>query len=257
MPEKFQLHRPSHVRLVDDVRQTLERAILSGAMRPGERLAESRIAQELGVSRTTVREALLMLENRRLVVSVPRRGTFVSRLSTQDALDLSYLRALLEGFAVSIGHARIDSQMLSGLEAQVEKMRRCRLPDETPDLIEIDLAFHTPLVQSAASPRLEALWSSLSGQIGALILRAIETYQASAEDIAQAHERLLAALRTADPQQMLEGVVAHYVGRARFEQGIGQGVVQMARLMATLYTGADGRLANGQDPSVVPQSLFV
>jgi hypothetical protein len=56
---------------------------------------------------------------------------------------------------------------------------------------------------------------------------------------------------------MLEGVVAHYVGRARFEQGIGQGVVQMARLMATLYTGADGRLANGQDPSVVPQSLFV
>src|SRR5262245_59354157 len=66
-----QLRPPSRARLVDDVCQSLEEAILSGRIAPGERLREAWIAEQLGVSRTTIREALLMLERQGLVVTKP------------------------------------------------------------------------------------------------------------------------------------------------------------------------------------------
>src|ERR687887_1142702 len=111
-PEMLKLRAPSRARLVDDVYRSLEEAILSGRMRPGERLVESWIAEYLKVSRTTVREALLMLERQGYVVSKPRRGTFVARLAREDALDLCYNRALLESFAVGAGYQRIDDGVL-------------------------------------------------------------------------------------------------------------------------------------------------
>src|ERR671929_1753007 len=97
--ERERLRPPSRLRLVDEVCRSLEEAILSARIRPGERLVETAIADQLGVSRTTIREAFLMLQQRGLIQSTPRGGTFVTRLSREDALDLGYTRALLEGFA--------------------------------------------------------------------------------------------------------------------------------------------------------------
>src|SRR5207248_6083930 len=114
-PDILKLRAPSRARLVDDVYRSLEEAILSGRMRPGERLVESWIAAHLEVSRTTVREALLMLERQGYVVSKPRRGTFVTRLAREEALDLCYNRALLESFAVRSGYARIGNRVITHL----------------------------------------------------------------------------------------------------------------------------------------------
>jgi len=176
------LRPPSRHRLVDMVYHSLEEAILSGRMRPGERLLEAWIAEQLQVSRTTVREALLMLEHEGYVVSKPRRGTFATRLAREDALDLCYSRALLESFAVSSGYAQIDRQLLDGLEICLDRMRGCRLPDDVPALIQIDLAFHRPLIELGRSRRLVELWSSLNGQIGALILMSLENKHARIDD---------------------------------------------------------------------------
>ena len=134
----MRLRRPSHVRLVDQVRQSLEEAILAGQVQPGEHLAETRIGEQLHVSRTTVREALLMLEQQGLVVSVPRRGMFVTRLSEQDALDLAFLRVLLEGFAVVVSRSRIDDNLIAQLKSHIEDMLACDIPGELPRLIEIE-----------------------------------------------------------------------------------------------------------------------
>src|SRR5215212_1940248 len=135
-PETLKLRTPSRARLVDDVYRSLEEAILSGRMRPGERIVETWLSEHLEVSRTTVREALLMLERQGYVVSEPRRGTFVSRLSHQDALDLCYNRALLESFAVGLGYQRINGEVFGQMADCLEQMRRCRLPDDVPRLIQ-------------------------------------------------------------------------------------------------------------------------
>src|SRR5262249_22317836 len=141
------LRQPSRSRLIDAVYHSLEEAILAGRMRPGERLVETWIAEQLQVSRTTVREALLMLEHEGYVVSKPRHGTFVARLAHEDALDLCYSRALLESFAVSAGYASADDTLFGTLEGCIERMRACRLPDDVPTLIQVDLAFHRPLIE--------------------------------------------------------------------------------------------------------------
>ncbi len=227
----LKLRPPSRVRLVDDVYGSLEEAILSGRMRPGERLVETWIAAHLQVSRTTVREALLMLEHEGYVISEPRRGTFVTRLAREDALDLCYNRALLESFAVRTGYERIDHLVIGRMLADLDQMRRCRLPDDVPRLIQIDLSFHRPLIEVAESRRLIELWSSLNGQIGALVLRSLEHQQARIDDVVAFHEKLLDAIRSGDAQVAQQGVIDHYV---RAEERDAVRTAQMQQLIGAL-----------------------
>lgn len=225
------LRKPSRLRLVDDVLQSLEDAILSGEAAPGSRLVEGTIAQQLSVSRTTVREALLMLERRGLVISRPRGGTFVTRISRSDALDLGYTRALLESYAVTVGFDRIDETVLADMEALVEEMRGCRLPNELPRLVRIDLTFHRRLLECAQMPRLLELWSSLDGQIGALYIRAIEEYKTESDYVVSFHGKFIAALRSGDPAVAREAVLEHYV---RFNDPAVSRADAIAEAIATL-----------------------
>ncbi len=205
------LRAPSHARLVDDVCQSLEEGILSGQIKPGERLIETRIAEQLGVSRTTVREALLMLERQGLVETRPRRGTFVTRLSRQDALDVGFARALLEGYAVRVGFQHIDAALLNRLEGCIEQMGNCRLPRDVPELVRLDQEFHRMLVDTCGSRRIAELWSSMSGQIRALYITTLEREDATIAYVVAFHRELLDALRSGDAQLAQSGIVHHYV----------------------------------------------
>jgi DNA-binding GntR family transcriptional regulator len=233
----LKLRQVSRLRLVDGVVHSIEDAILSGQMRPGERLIETRIVSELGVSRTTVREALLILERRGLVFSEPRRGTFVTRLSPDDALDLKMTRALLEGYALRIGYNHIDDTAIVRLEELLTQMAACRLPEDIPRLIPIDLAFHRVLIACAGSPRLEELWSSLNGQIGALILSGIENWHATTADLVGLHRQLLMAVRSRDPALMQETVIAHYIRTEKESAASVAAITPLIAAVATRYRG--------------------
>ena len=206
------LRQPSRLRLVDGVAHSLEDGILAGRMRPGERLIETKLCDELNVSRTTLREALLMLERRGLVRSEPRRGTFVTRLSREESMDLCATRAILEAYAVSIGFEQFDDAVFVRLEALLDDLATCNLPDDTPRVIQIDLAFHRLLIDGCDSRRIRELWSSLDGEMSALILSSIEHYHAGIDDLVAFHRVLLDAIRTGDPEVAREGVIVHYVG---------------------------------------------
>jgi len=208
--------------MVDSVLQYLEEGILRGRIGPGERLIETAIADQLGVGRTTIREAFLMLQQRGLVVSVPRRGTFVTRISREDALDLAYSRALLEGFAVRVGWSRIDTAVIDQLQSHLAAMRLHQFPDDVPQMIQIDLAFHQTLIETAQMPRLQELWSSLNGQIGALFIRGIEEQQFDAEAVAVLHENVIAGLQSGNPQIAQPAILAHYLrkGERSSDRGV-------------------------------------
>ncbi len=210
--------RAKRLRLVDDVRRALEDAILCGDMRPGDRLPVAQIAEEFNVSLTTVREALLMLENQGLVVNRPRQGAFVTRLSGQDAYELCQARALLESFAVTSGLDQIDVGFIARLQTLVEEMRACRLPQDLPILIRIDLAIHEAIIKLADSQRIFELWSGLSGQIGALIMRSMEQQASATSDIVGLHQELVDALATGDMDLARRTIVHHYL-RDRSEYG--------------------------------------
>ena len=212
----------------------IEQAILAGTVLPGERLIEASIAERLGVSRTTVREALLMLERQGLIVSKPRRGTFVTRLSREESLDMGFTRALLEGFAVGAGLERLNGAVLGRMEALLEEMGRCRLPADTPRLMQCDVEFHRPLVEAAGSPRLLELWSSLNGQIRALFLTTLESEHVRVEEVVALHRMLLDEGRSGDPERAQRAVFQHYV-RLPDGQGPPPALVQILATMAPAY----------------------
>ncbi|GAB4432557.1 MAG: GntR family transcriptional regulator [Chloroflexi bacterium OHK40] len=201
----------SRRRLVDEVTRSLEEAILAGRMLPGERLVEASIAERLGVSRTTVREAMLMLERQGLIVSTPRRGSFVTRLSREEGLDMGFTRALLEGFAVGAGFERLDGAALGRMEALLGEMAGCQLPGDIPRLMQLDVDFHRPLVEAAGSPRLLELWAGLNGQIRALYLTTLESQHVPIEAIVSLHQLLIDAVRSGDPVEAQRAVFQHYV----------------------------------------------
>jgi len=211
------LRQPAGWRLSDEVAHSIGDAILAGRMYPGERLTETRLCEELGVSRTTLREALLLLQRQGLVRNEPRRGTFVTRLTRRESLDLCRSRALLEAYAVTFGAERLPSADVERMQAAVNSMAACRMPDDMPRLIQLDLEFHGLVMDVAESQGIHDLWSSLNGKMSALILSSIEHHRAGMSDIAAFHQVLLDALRTGDPQIARAAIVAHYIGSEEWD----------------------------------------
>lgn len=205
------LRRPDKMRVVDRAFRSLEEAILTGEMVPGTRLIEQTLAENLDVSRTTVREALLMLERRGLVESTPRGGTFVTRLSSSAAWDLCKMRALLEGYAIRTGFVTYDDNFFADLRHITVGIRACALPGDMPRLIQLDLEFHQLIVTRARSPHLRDLWAVLNGEIRALYLVTMERMTILPPHIAMTHEALINDLASGDLERAQRGMLHHYL----------------------------------------------
>lgn len=205
------MRKANRQRVVDDVRRNLEESILSGRMRPGDRLLVAQVAEEFEVSQSSVREALLMLEQQGLVESVPRRGTFVKRLSEDEAQELCQSRALLEAFAITLCGGQIPEPVLEQMIGLIDEMEGSQFPDDLPRLIEIDLAFHRLIIEQSQSKHLIDMWSRLNGQIGALMMRGLEKHALDIQGAMDLHTDLVEALRTGNPLVAQRAVVHHYL----------------------------------------------
>jgi len=124
---------------------------LDGVLKPGEQLTETQLAQELGMSRTPVRNALLRLHHERLVTSVPNGGTFVAALSPVDVAEMYDLREVLEGLA-----ARLLARRITPAEADVlrELAAKADAPSAT---LSDDMEFHRAIVSMCGNARLAEL----------------------------------------------------------------------------------------------------
>lgn len=165
---------PLRERVLDIVRQ----AILDFKLRPGQRLIERELIEQLGVSRTTVREVLARLAAEGLVTMIPQKGAIVSVLTLDEAADIYQMRALLEGLAVRRFIERADEADLRELRSIVEDLKRAAERGVgAADGLKIKDRFYRVLLRGANSPRLTEILTSLQGQVR--MLRAISL---SAED---------------------------------------------------------------------------
>lgn len=198
-------------RRVDEVSHSLEVEILSGELRPGDRLRVIPLAERFDASQSTIREALLTLERHGLAQTTPRRGTFVARLSEAEAVELCRMRALLEAYAVSVGIRAMPDATLVTMRQQIQVMQACALPRQLPQLIQADLAFHRAIADLAGSEALIQIWSTLSSRIGALIMRSVETNRLGTGDAVQYHSDVVEALATRDPATCRTAIILHYL----------------------------------------------
>ena len=137
--------------------ELIREAIIEGKLAPGQRLKEEELARELGISRTPVREALLMLQAEDLVVAAPNRGATVRVHDEQDLQDLYELRALLEGYAARRAAERISKTQLTLLRKSCQRFDRLNPNDDLRGVVRENLFFHNTILEVAASPRLNAL----------------------------------------------------------------------------------------------------
>jgi DNA-binding GntR family transcriptional regulator len=138
--------------------ELIRQAIIDGRLHPGQRLKEEELARELGISRTPVREALVMLTAEGLIDAAPNRGATVRSHSAADLDDLYQLRALLEGYATRRAATRLSDETIAGLRTSCERFQG--LLDGQPDMSELvkeNLHFHQTILDGACSARLSTM----------------------------------------------------------------------------------------------------
>ena len=193
--------------------EVIREAIIDGRLPPGQRLKEEELARELGISRTPVREALLMLESEGLVESIPRRGATVRSYAVSDLDDVYQLRALLEGHAARRAAARISPADVTRLEKSCDRFDRLRAEDDLLDLVKENLLFHSVVHEAAASDRLAALIRKVI-EIP-LVYKSFYWYSPEQKVISQHYHRQLArALKLGDGERA-ELIMKEHVLEAR------------------------------------------
>ena len=137
--------------------ELIRNAIIEGRLEPGQRLKEEALARELGISRTPVREALLILQAEDLVVATPHRGATVRVHDAKDLHDQYELRALLEGFAARRAAERITKDELELLRESCVRFDGLHPNEDLRGVVQENLLFHNAILAVADSDRLTAL----------------------------------------------------------------------------------------------------
>ena len=164
----LQMEDYQYLPLRDVVFRTLRQAILRGELKPGERLMEIRLANQLGVSRTPIREAIRMLELDGLVIMVPRKGAQVAQITEKDLNDVLEVRLGLEELAVKLACQRITESELQKLyqaSRSFEQMLETTETDDLQKLAQADVAFHDVIYQATNNERLIQLLNNLREQM--------------------------------------------------------------------------------------------
>lgn len=143
----------------------IHEAIVDGTLEPGERLMEAQIAEELGVSRTPVREAIRKLELANFVVMIPRRGAYVADISLKDVADVFEIRGALEGLAAELAAERASDEEIEGLERLLVEIGKAIEVKDVELLVELDTQFHDLLLKASRNERLGQILSLLREQI--------------------------------------------------------------------------------------------
>jgi len=161
-------------RMRHDVLRQLRNAILDGTFKPGERLNESEIARQMGISRGPVREAILALEEEGLITTIHWRGSYVAEVDPESFRELIELRILLETHAAKRAAQNFSPADGAELERLVEEMRAANAAGDLDDVIDHDLDFHHTICRMGGNSLLLKAWEQLSGRLRLAILLSLQ-----------------------------------------------------------------------------------
>ena len=155
----------SYQPLREVVCDALRDAIVKGTLKPGERLMEIKLAEELGVSRTPVREAVRKLELEGYVIMIQRRGTYVANMSIRDINEIFEIRTALESLSNGLAAERITEEELEQLQRLLVTIGGYIKSGDMEKIVETDIEFHELLYKAARNNRLVGIISNLREQL--------------------------------------------------------------------------------------------
>lgn len=203
---RFEGPEPLPVRVSNYIRD----AILAGHLAQGGRLREMELAQQLGISRSPLREAFRILESEGLLEVVPRKGVFVVKTSPEEAQEVYEVRSLIEGYGARVAASRIQDGDLERMRRLLAEMRPAALDNRYWDYQATSLEFHDTFMRASGNQKLFALYAQTRKFLLRIQALAAGEHRVSQESVEE-HGRILEALERRDPDAA-EAAARRHVG---------------------------------------------
>lgn len=208
MMSDLKMNVNEYLPLRDVVFKTLREAILKGNLAPGERLMEIQLANQLGVSRTPIREAIRKLELEGLVIMIPRRGAEVARITEKDLKDVLEVRTSLEELAISLACERISDVSVEALKEALKNFEAAINGGDVTKIAESDVAFHDIIFAATDNARLIQIVNNLREQMYRYRLEYLKDYTTH-DRLYKEHEEIVAAIADRDKALARKLIVEH------------------------------------------------
>jgi len=194
--------------IAQEVAADIKSAIVNGMIKPGEKINETQIARDMGISRSPVREALQMLKKEGVVVSIPYKGTFVNLLGKKDIEDIYIIRGLLEAYAIEKVIENKNEKILKCLRKNVEDIEKDVEKKHLKELVGNDIEFHRNICNFSGNKKLIDIWEGFQMQIEVLINLESGFYERF-QLLAVEHRELLSLIIEGKVKQAQEKIKAH------------------------------------------------
>ena len=214
MTDNLKLNVDAYLPLRDVVFHTLREAILKGELKPGERLMELQLASKLGVSRTPIREAIRMLEQEGLAVTIPRRGAEVARMTEKDMKDVLQIREVLDELAVRLACDNITKEEIKELEKQMLQFENSTKQGDIKKIAEADVAFHDTIYHAAGNAKLVTMLDNMREQIYRYRVEYLKDENAY-PTLIQEHRKILELLDKHEKEKVIEVMKVHVEKQAK------------------------------------------
>ncbi|HEX3589632.1 MAG TPA: GntR family transcriptional regulator [Pseudonocardiaceae bacterium] len=201
-----------HLSLPESVHEILRARILNNEIPAGAPLLEVALAEEFGVSRTTIRAAMRELQAERLVEIAPRRGTTVSRMSEADTMEVCFARYALEEIALKgLSRAR-RRELADQMDDVLAVMDLCAAKGDLAGVVEADTDLHKVIVAASGHPLIVDMWTGLNGQMGALMRSSLDRQKIDLRATVRMHATLITAFREQPAGTVVAALREHYIG---------------------------------------------
>ncbi len=200
-----------HRSLPESVHEILRSRILNNELPAGTPLVELNLAEEFGVSRTTVRAALRELQAERLIEVQPRRQTIVTRMSAEDVTEACFARYVLESAGLADVWESARTGLVTGMAEVVRSMELAAEKGDVAGIVECDTELHRLIVEASGHPRVTELWSTMNGQMGALMRSSLDRQAMELQETVVLHTKLLNSFRRKDSAVAIAALRDHYL----------------------------------------------
>ena len=196
--------------LVEKRSEAMTEAILEGVFKEGDQLTELELQKQFNISRTPIRESFRVLEKKGLVEVIPRRGTFVKRISPRDIEEHFPVRSVLEGLAAKEAYVKMSPGTLEAMERALARMKAAADNEDTKNYWKQHILFHEIFIDASDNQLLIGLLKNLRMQLMWYRL-SYQYYQEDFKSSYRTHEKIMGLFRSrhTDPDRLEAAVRAH------------------------------------------------
>lgn len=194
--------------LAQEIAAHIKAQVITGALKPGERLVEARLARELGTSRAPIREAARLLESEGLLCFDPNRGFSARQVTLRELIEVYDVRVAIERHAAAKAAERRNPKLIEALEQALDRIGQAIVTGDEEQQVEADLDFHHAIVGATSNRRLIRIYSESNTELR-LILRLVGEAEQDWRRIADSHLPVIEAIRSGTPLDAANQIEAH------------------------------------------------